>query len=45
MAGLGWAVKALDFESYVWSKIYQRRDQDPARYAAYLAAEEELSER
>lgn len=36
-------VKILNIEKYLWNKFYQRRDQDPDRYAAYLAAEGELS--
>jgi hypothetical protein len=37
-------VKVLNLEKYLWGKLYQRRDQDQARYKAYLEAEEELGE-
>jgi hypothetical protein len=37
-------VRALNLENYFWGKLYRRRDQDLARYKAYLAAEEELGE-
>ncbi|KAK0507544.1 hypothetical protein JMJ35_010067 [Cladonia borealis] len=36
---------AINAEEWVDLKNYQRRDQDPERYAAYLKAEEELSQR
>jgi hypothetical protein len=35
----------ISLEVAVWSKIYQRKDQEPTRYAAYGAAEEELSKK
>jgi hypothetical protein len=33
----------IGFEVFLWKKVYQRKDQEPTRYAAYLAAAEELS--
>jgi GNAT superfamily N-acetyltransferase len=33
----------LGFEVSFWKWVYQRKDQEPTRYVAYLAAEEELS--
>ncbi|PMD53092.1 uncharacterized protein K444DRAFT_619758 [Hyaloscypha bicolor E] len=32
-----------NFEVSFWKRVYQRKDQEPTRFAAYLAAEEELS--
>lgn len=38
-----WAAMRIDFEVSFWKKVYQRKDQEPTRYAAYLSAEEDLS--
>lgn len=37
------AASMTNFEVSFWKKVYQRKDQEPTRFAAYLAAEEELS--
>jgi hypothetical protein len=33
----------IGFEVSFWEKVYQWKDQEPTRYAAYLSAEENLS--
>jgi hypothetical protein len=38
-----WAAMRIGFEVSFWEKVYQRKDQEPTRYAAYLSAEENLS--